>query len=642
MKQASFWIIFFLTVTYSLLNPLSYVIASYQTRKIDININLVFIGYDQDILDINRIIHLDGTYDIYSNYSDLLPEYDILIHKKIISSNNDYYLDFLDYINTIANFSGVTSALNITLLEEDNIDPTDGIKSDIFYDRSGVSINATLVQNYLNDNPPIEIPDDGWTYGIYFLNLSILDIGMTEHWFDISEIDMDTGQKSKSWFSDYNGLTDRPVAGWGGDGDVRILFFDPSALDVIWYFDWMNTDYYWQSFSVYNNYVLEDLEDYIAHYETFHSTDSSLEEYLNNFIYDLFKNDIMICPYLSIAPTDENYYFEIAIVENFTRGSSLYEREDLEFVVNKDNIREAITDLLPFFNIQVNVHWYSLENYPFIQKLFKLASKQFEDYNQIEITEGSPQSVFDYLSQNLDEFVDIHPDGINFPTLVFLLNGSVMSYDGTRFGGLGGMGWQLIGYQWERLMDTSVTPAVPKNGITDVIIHEAGHTLGFSHPHHNEYWCGDFIDSIMSYYTVNSYFSKFEKDWLQSLLAQQLLFETIDKYETLRGIYSFTSPEAVINKNQEVVTKIEKSWASIKAMNFSDSFIQAKEAVSAVKSFTELLKQVGIKTRTVTSAITSSKKSTTTRIPGFGLFSVFSLAAFILIRKRSILKYKYS
>ncbi|MHA2203205.1 MAG: hypothetical protein ACW991_05900, partial [Candidatus Hodarchaeales archaeon] len=251
-------------------------------------------------------------------------------------------------------------------------------------------------------------------------------------------------------------------------------------------------------------------------------------------------------------------------------------------------------DLLPFLNIQVNIHWYSLDDYPEIQILFDSATTKYDDYYQIEVTEGSPQTLLEYFSDNLDQFVDIHSDGLNFPTMAFLMNKSRMSYSGTRFGGLGGMGWQLIAYQWDRFMDTSVEPPIPKTGISDVIIHETGHTLGFGHPHHGKYWVGDFVDSIMSYYTVNSYFSKFEKDWIQSLLVQELLFGLINEYENLGRSYSLTSPVAVMNINQDTVEKLTQAWISFKRMDFPLAFNQARESAIIVETLVTTLNQMGV------------------------------------------------
>lgn len=561
-----------------------------QKRTNYLTIQINFIGYDDKILGTSVFHELGGLNDFYPDI-ETIGEYDVTIETNLITIDDIYYEEFLTYAETIANFSAVTSELNITLLEEDSIDPHDGIKSDVFYEREGVSLNATLVQNYLDDYPPAEILDP-WTYVLNFLNLSILDTGTTEHWYDISEIDLDTGNTFSDWFSEYSGLVDRPVAGWSGENS-RTYFFDPSALEAMWYFDWIITDYFWQFLDYTNPFVYTDLEDYIEAHETFQPADLSLEEYLYNFTYDIMYNDLLVRPYAVLTPNDSNLFFEIAIVENFTRGA-IHTLEDLEFIINQNTIVEAFEDLLPFFNVQANIHWYSLDDYPEIQELFDTATTQYDDYYQIEVTEGSPQTLLEYFSDNLGQFVDIHPDGINFPTMAFLMNRSRMSYDGTRFGGLGGMGWQLIAYQWDRFMDTSVVPPIPKTGISDVIIHEAGHTLGFNHPHHSNYWVGDFVDSVMSYYTVNSYFNQFEKDWIQSLLVQQLLFGLINEYETMGQSYSLTSPEAVKKINQDTVEKLTQAWISFKRMDFPAAFSQAREAAIIVETLASTLNQVGI------------------------------------------------
>ncbi|MFX1508271.1 MAG: hypothetical protein ACFFDC_19485, partial [Promethearchaeota archaeon] len=248
-----------------------------QKRTNNLTIQLNFIGYDDKILNTTMFHELGGLNDYYP-YIETIGLYNVSLKTNLITFKDMYYQNFLSYIETIANYTGSTSELNITLLEEDNIDPHDGIKSDIFYERAGIAINATLVQNYLDDHPPAEIHNP-WTYTLNFLNLSVLDSGTTEHWYDISEIDLDTDKLSSEWFSEYSGLFDRPVAGWGGSGDSRTFFFDPSALDAIWYFDWIITDYFWQYLNFRNSFVYTDLEDYIGTHETFHTADLSLEKY---------------------------------------------------------------------------------------------------------------------------------------------------------------------------------------------------------------------------------------------------------------------------------------------------------------------------------------------------------------------------
>ncbi|MFX1507627.1 MAG: hypothetical protein ACFFDC_16195, partial [Promethearchaeota archaeon] len=102
------------------------------------------------------------------------------------------------------------------------------------------------------------------------------------------------------------------------------------------------------------------------------------------------------------------------------------------------------------------------------------------------------------------------------------------------------------------------------------------------------------IDSSMSYYTVNSYFSQFEKDWIQSLIVQRLLFDLVSEYETLGRSYDLVSPEAVMNTNQDTIETLTQAWIYFKRMNFPLAFTQAKEAAVYVDTLTVLLNQMGV------------------------------------------------
>jgi hypothetical protein len=95
-----------------------------------------------------------------------------------------------------------------------------------------------------------------------------------------------------------------------------------------------------------------------------------------------------------------------------------------------------------------------------------------------------------------------------------MTNDTSMSYYGRKFAGLGGMGWQLMNINPSRvyrLNETSNKYDIPDKGMTQVIVHEIGHTIGFVHTHSNYFgWAGDYVESVMSYYTVTSNFSEFQ------------------------------------------------------------------------------------------------------------------------------------
>jgi len=71
-----------------------------------------------------------------------------------------------------------------------------------------------------------------------------------------------------------------------------------------------------------------------------------------------------------------------------------------------------------------------------------------------------------------------------------------------------------------------VTPLQPGRGegFTEVVIHESGHMLGLQHPH-NFGPVGDFMLSVMGYYTLDYVFGQIDKDALRRAHVDQIYLE---------------------------------------------------------------------------------------------------------------------
>jgi hypothetical protein len=204
-----------------------------------------------------------------------------------------------------------------------------------------------------------------------------------------------------------------------------------------------------------------------------------------------------------INPTAE---IEVLVLSNLTDYG--YSLEEISWMTSEQRIEQPLRELAPFINWEANVRYELLSDYEELYERFNNESEEGDGV--IEVTDG----FFNYISSNLPILFPEGEGDIGFPTIVFITDDTAMSYYGTKFAGLGGMGWQLMNINPSRvyrLNETSNKYDIPDKGMSQVIIHEIGHSAGFGHTHSTYFgWAGDYVESVMSYYTVTSNFSEFE------------------------------------------------------------------------------------------------------------------------------------
>lgn len=119
------------------------------------------------------------------------------------------------------------------------------------------------------------------------------------------------------------------------------------------------------------------------------------------------------------------------------------------------------------------------------------------------------------------------------------------------------MGWEiLLGTQNTLFENGNISQ--PRRGMTAVMIHELGHSLGLPHPHSNYGWGSAFINDVMSYFALDYNFSIFYRDALgrahtdahhtyakQELIQVKALYETMTTSLDLDA--NFTLIENIIN-----------------------------------------------------------------------------------------------
>jgi hypothetical protein len=338
-------------------------------------------------------------------------------------------------------------------------------------------------------------------------------VTLTPHFYNKTYVDNDLGIK----------LNRRYMTAWGGHS--RIFFIDLSAgpgsaaeqlpLQLAAWINRMKpSSPYWSSW----------LTQYVG-------------DYISGAVYNIFLPDF-IYP-LNYAQT---YRFKIFVLDNRTDPTSA-----IETTVDQKEIRTQLSALVPFANVEVNVTYLKLSDYPDLFNVVKAATSP-------SLVGLSPivdaRLIYDWLSQsgqgNIAKFTEVtrNSDTYDIPEFVFAFDGDYnfgftykesiakdVDFDRTIWG-VSLYDMVLISHSANDFTRGSlVTPQQPGLGFgfTNTVIHESGHMLGLVHPFGTSYDpTENFVSSVMAYYPYEDGFSQFDKDLLLRGYADQLIRGTTE------------------------------------------------------------------------------------------------------------------
>lgn len=482
------------------------VIEEYQptwdfSHSCSFDIPIVFVGYDSELFNETEFLsYLPEKNFVDSGSSSggsTLHTYNYALR----FANASYTQQVEDYaLQNAVNGSGMTSKLNITVLEyqRDNL-----YYQDIFEPQNGLAINASAMDDYFGANPYSSDAD----FSIYVLNFSRFDTPdhQWEHWFNVSEPVTETGVNRHWWRLEWDNPLNFdaafPYPGFGYSGSH--YFLDPYAFQ--WYLNWTII---WRGIFTgdgLHDFYSQDLDEFQKENDI--STDSgrqAIMRYLGSWIAELIPQYLSWGSVGEIAQPIEGSTgtLEVLLFHNVSHLG--FSNADLAWTIDEPFIHTVFSLLLPKMAISSNITIADLRDWPDIETILT--------DNQYNHTPYPPQAqwnyydgyrIFDILDarRGLD-FNLTKADGVVTAYIFILDNASFASetipWAGKEYTGLGGDARVTMLMELDRLYYPD--RVTPRQGATDILVHEVGHAIGFPHTFSSNNLAGDFIWDVMGYY----------------------------------------------------------------------------------------------------------------------------------------------
>ena len=573
-------------------------------------LKIQFIGFESSMINLSA---LEG--DLYNTLSHPKnpPLEDISFAFEFSFATKNKTETLKDYISSIAiNGTNTGYDLDIDLLLDDL---NSGNRSNIFIPRDGMSINAELVEDYLYQHFYQE-PVNETSYTFFIANFSEFDSAdhSLEHWYDTSGIDLDSEQPITWWYSGYGNLSKRAAMGWGGN--YRFCYLDVSARS--WYLDYVKTA--WTALGGDGSelyYKYPDLDNLTQTFDP-HTTEGQakiqqyLSDWINSYIGNIFSKPVSskVCIYQTVS-------LQVKVFENLTDNG--FALEDITWCINQSKIFNQLQSDLPWINFDVKVEWTKLSDYP---DLFDYLQSRIEEDIDGKYIEVWPE-VFNYLSNHRSDYFNLETAGFVLPCYFFITNEVGFRYGGISFAGLGGMGWEILLATQNSLFENGQLDQ-PRRGMSQVMIHELGHSLGLPHPHSGTFgWGSSFVADVMSYFAMEPGYSTFYQDAIGCAQTEANFHYALTEYETALQLYADAGEPQALN---DLITQIYDSLTLIptyyKQMDYNQSATKAFVVREQLQQLFDTLQNTG----------TSSSK-TLTSTSYFGISLAIVLPVFILTKK---------
>jgi hypothetical protein len=553
------------------LASLTQTLTDYTNDAHSFEIAIIFVGYDEDIINISEITNELPYYGATYLGGDKMAHSVYKVNYSCYFANQTYKNALDDFVVDHSVSDTPTVQLDIPALEyqAEFWDP-----QDIFVPKNGTAIDGNAVETWLGRNRYITEAD----YSFYLLNFSYLDTELgNDHWFEIKDIDVDSGI-NKHWFRNefdfpWNLDAKFPYPGYTGYKSSDV-FLDPTAFQ--WYLKWREV---WNALDIDDGdheFYKEDLDHFLKSHDP---TTSTGKNAINDYITDLLTELIPI--HLFWEPVNMiDYSDTISVqVKIFNGVHDLgFSNSDLEWTVNQTSFAFAYSELMPESTINFDVEFLNLTDYFNIQGVLSSNLVDFspeqDPIDNYTYYDGSEIFYTLFDSPYLEQFFDLDAANLVVTGFAFILDNATFASPGLwagggLFTGLGGNRRILQLMELDRLYypNRSESIAIPRQGFSKVLIHETGHAIGFPHTFSSTQYVPDFTADTMGYYGGFSRFSRIRIEGFQRYAAEQEMFEA-----------SKIAQELMMNSSEAgLLVDLQRTWDDITDNYSTKNFVEARQ-----------------------------------------------------------------
>jgi hypothetical protein len=483
--------------------------------------------------------------------------------------------------------------------------------------------DAAKVEDWINQHNSDYggYPEDGWTFVLMYLpelpkftadqykgywnsvysGNPKIPSGLLPHYYSAKTVDTDLGYNLR-WRDFMNGY----------GGHERMWFVDLTAGPTWW--------------SEYDdlplNTIIEDQKIVLGSSFGRQWLTQLIADHTWEMVYNIAAPEFVYDPIYT-----SSYRLVVRILDD--RDNAEKKEIPIEKTINSDTIKHAFEDLTPYATVKVETQFDETSNHPELQKLLKDNRRYLDSYivkdvfnDKYEYVDERP--VYKYLQENLHSFVPQalrDENELTIPIFVFALSkdahfgGSYkweVSKDRERtYGGVAQGDLVMIGQSHKDFHYGDETGQKGKGlGLTQIVIHEAGHMVGLSHPH-SYGWIGDFCYTAMSYYTYDYGFGQNDKDALNRIHADKIIMQTSSAIQETQGLLQgkTSSPDiqSALDKTKSLLTEADIAYSK---MDYSGAVKKALEARESAKTALSKARELPSEVVTATATVPAEQQGT--------------------------------